>query len=166
MINDLKEFKNATKRIQKILQTFEIKTPEAFRLSNSASLNFMARILGYENYNTIKVVLENNISKEQEMKLIKMSENSYMNMAQLSGFRIAINTKWNGDPIYNITFDEGEQSYSLYEFKKIENAQNVLNKIVEFAINDTEKLLDLDKIISKINNTDNRANQLNPNNEK
>ena len=54
MINDLKEFKISTKRIQKILQTFEIKTPEAFRLSNSASLNFMARILGYENYNTIK----------------------------------------------------------------------------------------------------------------
>ncbi len=67
MINDLKDFKNSTKRIQSLLQTFEIKSPEAFKLSNSAALNFMARILGYENYNTIKAVLDKNISKGNKM---------------------------------------------------------------------------------------------------
>lgn len=67
MINNLKDFKNSSKRIQSILQTFEIKTSDAFKLSNSASLNFMARILGYENYNTIKSVLGKNISKGNSM---------------------------------------------------------------------------------------------------
>ena len=67
MINNLKDFKTSTKKLQSILQTYEIKTPEAFRLSNSASLNFMARILGYENYNTIKPVLDQEYSKEKSM---------------------------------------------------------------------------------------------------
>ena len=67
MINNLKDFKNSTKKLQSILQTFDIKTPEAFRLSNSASLNFMARILGYENYNTIKSVLDRDFSKGKNM---------------------------------------------------------------------------------------------------
>jgi hypothetical protein len=67
MINNLKDFKKTSKKLQSILQTFEIRTPEAFKLSNSASLNFMARILGYENYNTIKTVLEKDFSKGKKM---------------------------------------------------------------------------------------------------
>ena len=67
MINNLKDFKASSKKLQSILQTYEIKTPEAFRLSNSASLNFMARILGYENYNTIKPVLDKGYLKEKSM---------------------------------------------------------------------------------------------------
>lgn len=83
MIENLDDFKIATKRIPKILKTFDITKPEPFKLSNSASLNFMARILGYENYNTIKPVFDKKISKGNIMKIIKYGQNECLNATHL-----------------------------------------------------------------------------------
>ena len=132
MIKNLKEFKNATKRIQSILQTFEIKTPEAFRLSNSASLNFMARILGYENYNTIKAVLENNISKGNKVKLIKIRENQILNANSISEYNI-VETGYGDNIRYEVRFFILTESEQICDFKLKSDAKSVLSKTIEFV---------------------------------
>lgn len=169
MINNLKDFKNTTKRIQQILQTFEIKTPEAFRLSNSASLNFMARILGYNNYNTIKNVLENQISKEKKMKIIELDTHEFILAEQIITFQKHDwgNKEWDVVMVMPLNYPSPDAPELRYKFTTKYIRDEVYNQIKEFCTNE-ESSLNLSNIIkeleNKSKNKDNRANQLNPNN--
>ncbi len=156
VIKDLLDFKSATKRIPKILQTFDLSEPEIFRLSNSASLNLMARILGYENYNTIKPVLERYKGKTQ-MKIIKIEEDYNINFAQVVSYG-----KDGKSSILITTASEAVPSV-VFNFNSKESMKEMLTAINQFVEND-ESFLDLHSLNNKLSNTDNRANQLNTNN--
>ncbi len=156
MIKDLSDFKSATKRIPKILQTFDLSKPEIFRLSNSAALNFMARILGYENYNTIKPVLEKYKGKTG-MKFIQIEEDYFINLTQVISYG-----KNGSKSLLIVTTDEFTPSID-FDLNSKENVTKMLSAVNRF-IEDDSTFLDLYSLSQKLKNTENRANQLNPNN--
>jgi len=142
MINNLKDFKKTSKKLQSILQTFEIRTPEAFRLSNSASLNFMARILGYENYNTIKTVFEKKISKGNKM-FIEIREKdgvSYSDMntiekkSNFGNFSLGLNhivkVYFEENSIY-LMFVNGEHWFELTFEKKAMGEYHRIKRLID-----------------------------------
>lgn len=167
MMKDLSDFKSATKRIPKLLQTFDLSKPNIFKLSNSAALNLMARILGYENYNTIKPVLDKISSKGKKiMKFIQIEKDRFNNVDHMIEYMKSKEKHiFNNEDIYRIKmlFTEYEGHHIEYDFTSDESASKMLNAINEFMQNN-ETFLNLDALEQKLKNTDNRANQLNPNN--
>jgi hypothetical protein len=158
MIKSLDDFKTATRRIPKILNTFDLTKPDAFKLSNSAALNLMARILGYENYNTIKPVFEKKaLQGINSMKYIKLPDGLRLNAIHL--------VKWfpqNGrNEIVLISSDESA-CYMDFKVKHSDHMTIILDKIDDFMQND-EICFDFESLYSTLQNTDNHANQLNPN---
>ena len=175
MIKDLSDFKSATKRIPKLLQTFDLSKPNIFKLSNSASLNLMARILGYENYNTIKSVFDKTSSKgKKTMKFIQLDESHMLNIEYIIEYKQEVkrdifNNK--DEHLVKILQIDYEGHYHEFIFSSKESATKMLNAINQFIDND-ETFFNLDALYQelnnranqKLNNTDNRANQKNDNN--
>ena len=182
MIESLADFKSATKRIPKILQTFDLTKPESFRLSNSAALNLMARILGYENYNTIKPVFDNISKGNKKMKYIMIDENDTISLDSVVRFHIRDNSVHGTDLSMdeydrknryfiiqlNIGYENDYESLIEFSFKNsnisLKSAQEMQKAVRDFCSND-EPMLDLHKMHSKLSNTDNKSNQGNPNNK-
>lgn len=167
MIKELSDFKSATKRIPKLLQTFDLSKPNIFNLSNSAALNLMARILGYENYNTIKSVFKNISKGKKRMKRIETSKDMYLNTDHIISYckEVSKNIHEYSKTIYQIKIlaSEYEGHHLEYDFSSDENATKFLKSINDFLDGDTS-LLRLDTLYQQLKNTDNRANQINSNN--